>query len=86
MSRANNPVAMAEAVLDLLDKVPGARVVFLSFNRGTESLKLYTAKSNDPEPDRWRAMRGYYEVGTYTKGAAQTDLIADFLEVMARVR
>jgi hypothetical protein len=83
--RSNNPVGMAEAVLNLLDMVPGARSVFLEKSRW-ESIHLHTALIDSPEPDRWRKTRGFYEVGTYVKGAAQTDVIGDLLETMARIR
>ena len=82
---SNNPVSMAEAVLNLLDMVPGARSVFIEQGR-SETLRLHTALIDAPEPDRWRKTRGFYEVGTYVKGAAQTDVIGDLLETMARIR
>ena len=83
--RSSNPAAMAEAVLNLLDMVPGARSVFIEQGR-SETLRLHTALIDAPEPDRRRRTRGFYEVGTYTKGAAQTDVIGDLLETMARSR
>ena len=82
---SNNPVSMAEAVLNLLDMVPGARSVFIEQGR-SETLRLHTALIDAPEPDRWRKTRGFYEVGVYARGIAQSDLVGDFLEVMSRIR
>jgi hypothetical protein len=83
--RKVNPVVMAEQVLELLDKIPGARTVFLERTRN-ESIHLRTAKVNDPEPDKWRKSKGFVEVGTYKRGAAHTDVVGDLLETMGRVR
>lgn len=85
-STKNNPAAMAETILDLLDQVPGARSVFLHFTPRSQTLKLVTGLVNDPECDRWRASKGYFEVGTYARGAAQTDVIADLIETQSRIR
>lgn len=82
--RKVNPVVMAEQVLELLDKVPGARTVFLERTRN-ESINLRTAKVNDPEPDKWRKSKGFAEVGTYKRGALLGDVVEDIRVTMERV-
>ena len=81
--RKVDPVVMAEQVLELLDKIPGARTVFLERTR-TESIRLHTAKVNDPEPERWRKSRGFSEVGTYKRGALLGDVADDIRETLGR--
>lgn len=82
--RKVNPVVMAEQVLELLDKVPGARTVFIERTRN-ESIHLRTAKVNDPEPDKWRKSKGFAEVGTYKRGALLADVVEDIRVTMERV-
>lgn len=81
--RTITPLEMAEQVLDLLDKIPGARTVFLERTR-TESIRLHTAKVNDPEPERWRKSRGFSEVGTYKRGVLLGDVADDIRETLGR--
>lgn len=81
--RTITPLEMAEQVLDLLDKIPGARTVFLE-RTSTESIRLHTAKVNDPEPERWRKSRGFSEVGTYKRGALLGDVVEDIRVTMGR--
>lgn len=81
--RKVNQVVMAEQVLELLDKIPGARTVFLERTRN-ESIHLRTAKVNDPEPERWRKSRGFSEVGTYKRGALLGDVADDIRETLGR--
>ena len=83
---ANNPVSIAEAILDALDKVPGARACFLLHIPSSETLRLQTALINAPEADRWLSTRNYHWVGTYAKGATQGQITEDVRETMARIR
>ena len=83
---ANNPVSLAEAILDALDKVPGARACFIQHIPSSETLKLQTALINAPEVDRWHSTRGYHWIGTYAKGATQSQVVEDVRETMSRIR
>ena len=80
------PIEMAEYIQALLDTVPGARTVFLRHKRSSQTLSIESYKTSDPEPDKLRKTAGYYEVGTYGRGIATSDLVADILETMGRVR
>ena len=80
------PIEMAEYIQALLDQVPGARTVFLRYKRASQTLAIESYKTSDPEPDKLRKTAGYYEVGTYTRGAATSDLVADILETMGKIR
>lgn len=83
---ANNPVSIAEAILDCLDKVPGARSCFIQHSPSSETLKLQTALINAPEVDRWHVTRNMHWVGTYERGATQGQVVEDVRETMARIR
>lgn len=83
--RKVNPVVMAEQVLELLDKIPGARTVFIERTRN-ESIHLRTAKVNDPEPDKWRKSKGFVEVGTYLVGITAREVCQDILDTMRLIR
>lgn len=83
---ANNPVSLAEAILDALDKVPGARACFLMHIPASETLKLQTALINAPEVDRWHSTRNMHWIGTYAKGATQSQVVEDVRAAMAGIR
>lgn len=83
---ANNPVSIAEAILDALDKVPGARACFLQHIHSSETLRLQTALINAPEVDRWHSTKGFFWIGTYKRGASQGQITEDIRETMSRIR
>ena len=80
------PIQLAETILDHAESVPWPVTAFLVESRHRKSWSVETFRVNDPACDRLRKSRGVLEVGTYTKGAAQTDVLADVLEVMGRAR
>ena len=82
---ANNSVVLAESILDKLDGVPWPLVAFLELTH-TQSVRLHTYRSNDPEVDRLNATKGYAWVGCYSRGASKSQVIEDINETMARIR
>lgn len=82
---ANSPVLMAESILDKLDGVPWPIVAFLEKSR-TESLRLHTYRSNDPEVDRLNSTRNYYWIGCYQRGASKSQVVEDVSETIGKVR
>ena len=83
---ANNPTSIAEAILDALEAVPGARCCFLKHSPSSETLRLETALINAPEVDRWHSTKGFFWIGTYKRGASQGQITEDIRETMARIR
>lgn len=82
---ANSPVLMAESILDRLDGVPWPIVAFLQKSK-TESVRLHTFRSNDPEVDRLNSTKGYYWIGCYQRGASKSQVVEDISETMSRMR
>lgn len=82
---ASNPVVMAEDILFRLDSSPWPLVVFLSKTR-SESIHAHCYRPNDPEVERIRKRADMRELGTYTRGVLERDLVQDILDEMRRIR
>ena len=83
--KANNAVSMAETILDKLDSVPWPMVSFLELTN-SQSVRLHTFRSNDPEVDRLNSTKGFHWVGCSSKGASKSQVVEDLNETMARIR
>jgi len=83
----SSPITMAEKILERLDGVPWPLSAWLEQTRN-ESTHVHTYRENDPEVERLRTKRlaNWIELGVYDHRAAKSDVVADVLDAMGRVR
>ena len=89
---SNNPLTLAEEVLDKLDRSPWACVVFLQKDKN-EKLAVRCCPGKDkkaktdesPQADKLRKDKWAVEVGTYTPAVLARDLVDDILCAMGEL-